>query len=143
MAWFISAGAARISSPRASAKLSSSGKWLPRSWKKSRASSFGSSMRRPEGSAMPEESSRATRQARYSASTPRAAFGAEAAMACTSPSGIVSRPRTASDSTSRSPASSWRSAWPESAARSTPSASVSLISTAAVTARWSCSMRFR
>ena len=66
--------AVRRRSPRPPPPAAGNG-W-PRSSKKSRASSFGSSTRRPDGSAMPPASSRATRQARYSASTARAGIRA-------------------------------------------------------------------
>jgi hypothetical protein len=135
MAWSISAGRLPSSLPMLSAASSSAGKWFARSWKKSRASSVGSRMRRPVGSAMPEASSRATRQARYSASTARAALGAEAARVVTSCSGTSSKPSIGSDRTSRRPDPSWRSAVPDRAASSTPSTSVSLMSNEAVTAR--------
>ena len=121
-----------------------SGKWLARSSKKSRASSFGSRMRRPEGSAMPPASSRATRQARYSASTARAAFGRAAGELRRPPPPAPHRRPAADRRTPR--AGRPRAAAPrvpDSAARSTRSVSASLISSEAVTARWSCSIRFR
>lgn len=73
----------------------------------------------------------------------RAAFGALPASVETSSSGTWSRPSSGSDMTSRSPVSIAFSRMPESAAISTCSASVSLISRVAVTDRWSCSIRFR
>ena len=117
----------RISAAMASALASSTGKWLARSWKKSRASSVGSRIRRPVGRAMPPLSSRATRQARYSASMARPALGALPAKVEISSSGTCSSPSSGSDSTSRSPVSSAFSRRPERAAISTSSASVSLM----------------
>ncbi len=92
---------------------------------------------------MPLASSCATRQARYSASTARAAFGLLAASAPISASGTVSGPSSGSANASRSPASACRSCAPDRAASSMRSVSASLISRLAVTLRWSCSIRFR
>ena len=91
-----------------------------RSSKKSRASSFGSSTRRPEGSAMPPASSRATRQARYSASTARAAFGAAAGELGDLRLGHRIEPSNGSAKASRRPTSSCRSPLPDSVAEIDP-----------------------
>ena len=125
-------------------RFPAAGKWLAWSWKKSRASSFGSRMRRPEGKAMPLESSRA--HAPGAVEREDGARGVRAAAGQRSASGFrhrLGRPAAGRRTPRAAPTSSWRSCAPESAARSTRSISASLISSEAVTLRWSCSIRFR
>ena len=118
-----------ISAAIASAAASSSAKWLPRSSKKSRASSFGSRTRRPgrqrDAAGVLARHAPGAIQRQHRARRIRRAAGQRRRPPPPAP---ASRPSSGSAKTSRRPLSSCLLARPDSAARSTRSVSPSLIS---------------